>query len=117
MTKTIIVDGKEMKIRASALIPKQYRYHFGRDIIEDMVALDKAFKKNKENGTQFSAIDLTIFENVAWLFLRNAGNDVGDTPDDWLDSLDGMFSVYEALPEILELWETNLKTTAKPKKK
>lgn len=117
MTKTIQVGGEEMTIRASALIPRLYRYHFNRDIIEDMMKLDKALKKNQEEGTQFSAVDLTIFENVAWLFLKNGGNDVKNTPDEWLNSVEGVFSVYEILPEIIDLWRLNLQTTATPKKK
>lgn len=117
MTKTIIIDGKEMTMRASALVPRLYRYHFGRDIIQDMQQLEKAMAKAKEEGEGFSVTDLTIFENVAWIFLKQGGEDVGKNPDEWLDSLDGMFSIYEALPEIVSLWKANLQTTAIPKKK
>ena len=66
---------------------------------------------------QLDAADLTIFENVAYLMVKNAGEDVPDTPDEWLDSMDGVFSVYEVLPVILELWGANLATTSQPKKK
>ena len=40
-----------------------------------------------------------------------------DTPEEWLDGMDGIFSVYEVLPVILELWGYNMQTTATPKKK
>lgn len=117
MTKKITIDGKEMTMRASALVPRLYRYHFGRDIIQDMQQLDSAMKKAKDEGQAFSVADLTIFENVAWIFLKQGGEDVGESADEWLDSLEGMFSIYEVLPDILELWNINLQTTAKPKKK
>ena len=62
-------------------------------------------------------MDLTIFEDVAWLMLKHAGEDVGDSPEEWLDSLDGVFSIYEILPSVLKLWNSNQKTTSTPKKK
>jgi len=117
MDKIIKIGDKEMKARASALIPRLYRYHFNRDIILDMKQLDDAMKKAKEENRDFSISDLTIFENVAWLFFKQGGESVGETPDEWLDSIDGVFSVYEALPQLLDLWGTNLAQTSKPKKK
>ena len=38
------------------------------------------------------------------------------TIDEWLDEF-GMFSIYEILPEILELWGSNLQTDVQSKKK
>lgn len=37
------------------------------------------------------------------------------TIDEWLEQFD-MFSIYEVLPEILELWGTNLITDVEAKK-
>ena len=37
------------------------------------------------------------------------------TIDDWLDQFE-MFSIYEVLPEILELWGSNLVTDVASKK-
>lgn len=62
-------------------------------------------------------MDLTIFENVAYMMVRHGGNDVPPTPEEWLDSLDGVFSIYEVLPTILELWQGTNHTTSIPKKK
>ena len=45
MEKKIIVGGKEVKMRASALIPRLYRFKYGRDIIHDMNILKKAYKE------------------------------------------------------------------------
>lgn len=117
MERIVNIDGKELKMRASALVPKLYRFHFGRDIIQDMKDLAEAYKKNQADGTPFELKDLGVFENVAWLFLKLGGEDVGTTADEWLDSLDSVFSVYEVMPTILELWSGNLVQTSKPKKK
>ena len=35
--------------------------------------------------------------------------------DEWLDQFD-MFSIYEVLPEIIELWGTNMQTDVTDKK-
>lgn len=42
MVRTITVSGKETTLRASALIPRLYRFQFGRDMIADMRQLQKA---------------------------------------------------------------------------
>ena len=54
---------------------------------------------------------------MAWIMLKHAGEDVGDSPDEWLDSIDGIFSIYEFLPEIIDLWQMNQATTSTPRKK
>ena len=127
MEKTISVGGKDVRMRASALIPRLYRYKFRRDMIADMRKLEKDFKKatnlpddateEEIKDAELSVLDLTIFENVAWLMIKNAGEDISDNPDEWLDTIDGVFSVYEVLPQILEMWEANLATTSVPRKK
>lgn len=125
--KTVIVNGKEMRMGASALIPRLYRHKFNRDMISDMNALQKAFKKaaalpedatdEERNEAQLSALNLEIFENLAWIMLKHAGENVGNDPDEWLESIDGIFSIYEIFPTIMELWNENNVTTSTPRKK
>ena len=126
MEKIINIGGKEVKMRASALIPRLYRFRFGRDIIRDMTALKKAFnKKNElpENATEeqkqdaaLSEMNLMIFENVAYIMAKHADPSIPDDPNEWLDGFE-MFSIYEIFPEILQMWNLNNETTSKPKKK
>ena len=127
MERTLKIGGAELRMRASALIPRLYRFRFGRDLIKDMAQLEKAYKKAmtiKEGATEeerreaeLSILDLTIFENVAWAMAKNADPNVPNDPDEWLDSINGVFSVYEVLPQILELWTDGLNTTSTPAKK
>lgn len=127
MEKTVSVGGMAVRMRASALIPRLYRFKFGRDMVSDMRQLQKAYAKaaalpdsateEERNDAQLSILDLTIFENVAWLMAKHADSGVADDPGEWLDSIDGIFSVYEVLPQILELWSYNQATTSIPKKK
>ncbi len=126
MEKVINIGGKDVKMRASALIPRMYRFKFGRDILRDMTSLKKAFKKRselpedatdeqKEEAT-LSEINLMIFENVAYIMAKHADPTIPDDPDEWLDGFE-MFSIYEVFPEILNMWELNNATTSQPKKK
>lgn len=110
--KTVTIDGRDWKIRSSGLLPRKYRTKFQRDLVMDMQKLMNAAKKG-----EYGVDDLEIFECVAWIMLDYAGEDVGDGPDDWLESLDGAFSVYEAVPTILEIWRLENKTTSVPRKK
>ena len=126
MERTITVDGKEVKMRASALIPRLYRFKFGRDMIRDLAQLKKNFEavtKNMEDASedekkeaQLTVMDLTVFENTAWLMAKHADANIPNDPDEWLMGFE-MFSIYEVLPQILELWEGTNRTTAIPKKK
>lgn len=127
MEKTIHAGGAEIRMRASALIPRLYRFKFGRDMIHDMKELEKAYKKAlsiKDDATdeerqeaQLSAVDLTTFENLAWTMARAADPTIPDDPGDWLDTIDGTFSIYEVMPDIIELWASGLKTTSTAAKK
>ena len=125
MEKTVKIGDKDVRMRASALIPRMYRFKFGRDLISDMRQLQKSFlavqksklSKEEQQDAEFSVLDLTIFENVAWLMCRDADNSIPDSPEDWLDSIDGVFSIYSVLPSILELWADSNMTTSEPRKK
>lgn len=106
-----------VKFKATANVPRMYRIWFRRDIIKDMQQLKKSAKESKENDKEFTIEDLSIFENVAYCMARLA--DLENTPntiDEWLDGF-ATFSIYEILPQILELWEMNLETTSEAKKK
>ena len=126
MTKTVTIDGKAYRMRASALTPRLYRAFFKRDMIRDMQNLLNAYNKlltlpedatdEEKNEANLVILDyLEVFENVAWLFCKEGGESVGNSPEEWLDSIEGMFSIYEAMPTIIELWIDNQETTSKPK--
>lgn len=59
--------------------------------------------------------DLEIFENIAYIMAYHADKSIPNTIEDWLDDFE-MFSIYEVLPEILELWGANIVTDVSSKK-
>jgi len=127
MEKTVNVGGQAVRMRASALIPRLYRFTVGRDMIADMRTLQKSYQKilelpanaseEERADAQFSVLDLTIFENVAWCMAKQADATIPNSPDAWLDSIEGIFSIYEVLPEILDLWQASIQTTSTARKK
>lgn len=118
LVRDIPVGTTTIPMRSSALIPRLYRVKFGRDIMRDMMRLQKNMHAAQDNpDVDLDAADLTIFEDVAWIMAKHADPNVPGDPDEWLGGLPGVLSIYEALPEILALWSENLKTTSVPRKK
>ena len=115
LEKTVTVGDKEVKFRSSATIPRLYRIKFKRDIFKDLSRLKSSYSKKKNEDGSFAIEDLEIFENVAYIMAYHADHSIPDNIDDWLDQFE-MFSIYEILPEILELWGSNLVTDVASKK-
>ena len=115
LEKTISIGDKQVKFRSSATIPRLYRMKFKRDIFKDLSRLESSYKGNSDDGSSFEIEDLEIFENVAYIMAYHADHSIPDTIEDWLDEFE-MFSIYEVLPEILELWGMNLQTEIESKK-
>ena len=104
--KTVLISGKEVRFRSSAAIPQLYRIKLKRDIFKDLTKLEKSYKGKTDEGEEMQIEDLEIFENVAYIMAYHADHSIPGTIDDWLDEFE-MFSIYQVLPEILELWGAN----------
>ena len=114
--KTVMVGDREVKFRSSASVPRLYRIKFKRDIFKDLSKLEKSFRnKGDDEDSGLEIEDLEIFENVAYIMAFHADPTIPGTIDEWLEQFE-MFSIYEILPEILELWGTNLITEVQSKK-
>ena len=114
--KTVKIGGADVRFRSSASVPRLYRIKFGRDIFKDLAKLEQSFReKGTENASMLEIEDLEFFENVAYIMAWHADPTIPGTIDEWLEQFE-MFSIYEILPEILELWGTNLITDVQSKK-
>lgn len=113
--KTVQVGGKEVRFRSSAAVPRLYRIKFKRDIFKDLSKLEASYKGKTEDGAEIQIEDLEIFENVAYIMAWHADPTIPGTIEEWLDEFE-MFSIYEILPEILDLWGSNLATDIQSKK-
>jgi hypothetical protein len=116
LSTTVTIGDREITFKSSAAIPRMYRIKFGRDIFKDLTRLEKSFKdKDEGEKKNFEIDDLEIFENVAYIMALHADPTIPKTIEEWLDQFE-MFSIYEILPEILELWGSNLFTDVKARK-
>ena len=115
MTKKIEIDGKDVCFKASAAIPRIYRIKFHRDIYKDLRALEKAVGKNSEEESSLDMFSLEMFENIAYIMAKHANPSIPDSPEEWLDGFN-TFSIYQVLPQIIELWGLNVQTDVQSKK-
>ena len=116
MEKTLTVDGRDVRFRATAAVPRLYRIKFRRDIIQDMQAIQASLDKQKKGGESLPPEALTMFENVAYIMAKHGDKDaVPNDPDEWLDSF-RTFSIYEIFQELIDLWGLNMESTSTAKK-
>lgn len=117
MEKTINIDGKDIKFKATAATPRVYRQSFGRDIYLDTQKL----WADMESDSDISVDSLNAFENIAFCMAMQAEGiklereEIADKMDEWLDQFD-TFSIYRILPQLIELWRLNTEQTITPKK-
>ena len=114
--KTITVDGIEVPFKASAAVPRLYRLKFRRDIYRDFSELQNNVQAEYEESSALDIESLEVFENIAYIMAKHADpENVPDNPDDWLEAFN-TFSIYEVLPQLIELWGLNVETQAESKK-
>lgn len=143
MVKTIEVEpGKTVDFKASAFTPIQYNKLFpNRDYlkdINDLKMLNEARKRNAENadgdelekkmaGVTLAMDDYEQFVRVAYCFAYQALAPSPRPTDeqkefrmkfpdpwDWIDTFE-TFSIYEILPEIIDMWFANEKSKSTAK--
>ena len=108
--KNITIDGMEVPFKASAAVPRLYRLKFRRDIYKDFASLKTDVEEGDENKSELD------IENIAYIMAKHADpENVPDSPDDFLEQFN-TFSIYEILPQLIELWGLNTATQIESKK-
>ena len=116
ITKIIRIDEKDVVFKASAAIPRIYRLKFQRDIYKDLRDLQKAVDSSRAEESNLDMLSLELFENIAYIMAKHADpTTVPDSPEEWLDEF-STFSIYQVLPEIIELWGLNVQSDVESKK-
>ena len=115
IVRKIDIDGVEVAFKASAAIPRIYRLKFQRDIYKDIAVLEKSIDDSDPENSNLDTFSLEMFENIAFIMAKHADANIPDTVEDWLDQFN-TFSIYQVLPQLIELWGLNIKTDAEAKK-
>lgn len=116
ISRNIEIDGRAVAFRASASSPRIYRARFGRDLLADLGVLINGMNSSSADDSNLSVLDLELFENIAYTMAKQADPGIPETPEEWLDEFE-IFSIYNILPQIVEMWQLNTLTTSDSKKK
>ena len=115
IVRKVEIDGKQVPFKASAAIPRIYRMKFQRDIYKDLKALEKSVGDNREENSNLDMFSLEMFENIAFVMAKHADPAIPNSPEEWLDGFN-TFSIYQVLPQLIELWGSNVQTDVESKK-
>lgn len=114
MEKVLNIGGKEIKMKSTAGTMMRYRNNFNRDFIKDLVKLQTKLTDKLETGQEFEALDLDLFEKIAWCMAKTADNSIPDI-EHWLDEFD-TFDIMQVLPELMNLLVANMEQINSKKK-
>ena len=93
MERNILINGKEVKFKATASTIIRYRNKFHSDLIADM-----------------NTIDL----NLSYTLAKQADSMIADDPLEWLDTFE-IFPIEEVMPQVVELWADSQKLSVEAK--
>lgn len=117
METVVVIDGREVKFRATAAVPRLYRIKFRRDMMQDMVTVKKALERKEKDGDAIPMEALEMFESMAYVMAKHADPALpANSPEEWLESFN-MLSIYQVFPIIQALWAGNTESLIEAKKK
>lgn len=118
MEKTIIIDGKEVRFKASGGAAYRYKSQFGREMFADAAQMQdlinsatvKKITQKRADGklevkevTEYDVTkaSLTAIYNLLWVYAKTADESIPD-PQTWLDSFDNfpVMSIFEQFADI-----------------
>lgn len=119
MEKTIYIDEKPVRLKATAGFSKKYKAQFHRDYFADLMKMGKVFggdsgKKMSLANVSYEDLDHLDFEvlyDIVWTMAKAADKNV-PAPEEWLDQFD-TFPLKEIMPDIQELITMNMQNTKK----
>lgn len=110
MEKTIVIDGKNIKLVSSGATPIIYKNAFGTDFFADLGKFLKVADTatNVKKGQEMAALlplfehgDINIMYNFAWVYAKNADANLKPL-DEWLTEFEE-FPMFDFLGDVLEL--------------
>lgn len=116
MEKTINIDGRDLKFKATASTPRVYRQAFGRDIYVDIKSLYAGLGGDAEMPVEC----LNAFENIAFCLNAQAEGkelkreNIEKEMEEWLEQFE-LFSIYHIFPQLMDLWRLATEQTVEPK--
>ena len=110
MERVFEVENQTIGVKCSAGTVRSYRNVVGRDLIQDMVALEKELVETKTLGSESAE----IAENVIYLMAKEYDSSI-PAIDEWLSGFSPYF-VYSVVAQCIYMWRENLQTINTSKK-
>ncbi|HDX9708484.1 TPA: hypothetical protein ROY21_000302 [Bacillus cereus] len=115
MEKTITIDGKQVRLKATAATVKRYKAQFRRNLFADLMGLGAINALASSNGTEqpidmsnvdMSKVDFELIYDLTWLYAKTADPNIPD-PMTWLDEFEE-FPIEEIMPAVMELVQVTM---------
>lgn len=115
MEKTITIDGKQVRLKATAAIVKRYKAQFRRNLFSDLMALGAINALASSDGSEqpidmsnvdMSKVDFEFIYDLTWIYAKTADPNIPD-PMTWLDGFEE-FPIEEIMPEVMELVQVTM---------
>lgn len=122
MRKTIVIDGKEVELKATASTVRRYKSWFNRDLLKDFGKVYRVFKEAEalaaEVGeaakVEISGEILETIQNMTYVMARQADQNVPKNIDDWLDQFDS-FDIETIGQDVVRFWLSTVQSDVEPK--
>ena len=122
MRKTIVIDGKEVELKATASTVRRYKSWFNRDLLKDFGKVYRVFKEAEalaaEVGeaakVEISGEILEVIQNMTYVMARQADQNVPKNIDDWLDQFDS-FDIETIGQDVVRFWLSTVQSDVEPK--
>lgn len=124
MQKTINIDGRDVKFKASASLVYRYKAQFNKDLLDIIMPFITSIASAQSQGDEIDlgevlsgayGLELTDIYNVIWVMAKTADKDIPE-PIEWYDSFDE-FPAIDVGKELVEILIPSMITTEKSKKK
>lgn len=111
MRKTIIIDGKEVELKATASTLRRYKSWFNRDLMKDFGKVYRVYREaailSEEAGevvkVEVSGEILEIIQDMTYVMARQADQNVPKNVIDWLDQFDH-FDIDRIGQDVVMFW-------------
>lgn len=125
MEKTIVIDGKAVRLKATASFAIRYKQQFGVDLLTKLIPMIAVFENVDGEIEMGDAIKLLVdngnllelndLYNLIWVLAKTADPSIPE-PIEWLDEF-SVFPLADILQEAIDLVLPTLISTKESKKK
>lgn len=105
--KTINISGTDVKFKVTGVTPVLYMsQNGGKDFLADFTKLEKEIQSGEIYST------MPIYQ-IIYCLAKQANKDIDDMQE-WLDSFEDGFPIYDVLTELMPFIQMNLTSGKKP---